>query len=282
MNLRPWINREILFIPFFFLCFYLIFLPEPANADILEVPGTGACEVLLAKLAEAFNAKHPGHQVMVPPSIGSSGGISRVIKNQAVMSRVAQPLKDQEKSQGLSYLVFARDMVVFAGGSKVTVKNLTYSQLVDIYCGKIRDWQELGGASGPIRLLVREPGDSSLKVIQENLPAFRDITFSGDEKVVHTDPKMLEMLKKYKYSLGFLTFSAIKGVNPAVHPLSLDGVALTPENVANKKYKLISDYALVFKEKRLNDLARGFIDFIFSKDGRQVLERSGAIPVKKE
>jgi phosphate transport system substrate-binding protein len=131
-------------------------------------------------------------------------------------------------------------------------------------------------------LLLREPGDSNLLIIQKHLPAFREITFPGDGKVVHTDSKMLEMINKYKYSLGLLTFSAVKGTDSAIHPLSLDGIAPTPENARSHKYQLICDYALVYKEKRLNDLARSFLDFIFSKNCQQLMKQHGVVSVNKE
>jgi phosphate transport system substrate-binding protein len=264
------------------LALFPLFSPAPVQADILEIPGTGACEVLLGAVAAAFNTGHPGQRVVVPPTIGSSGGIRLVASDRAILARVAQPLKDQEKAYGLHYLVFARDMVVFIGGTKVTVKNLTRAQLLDVYAGKITDWQELGGKPGPIRLLLRQPGDSNLLIIHEHLPAFRNIAFPPSAKVVHTDPKMLEMLQKYHYSLGWVTFSSLQGVQPPLHPLALDGIAPTPENARSHKYPLICDYALVFKEDRLHDLARSFIDFLFSKTAQNVMEQYGVMPVDKE
>jgi phosphate transport system substrate-binding protein len=279
---RPTINKVLVLLSGVLLAFFPFLSAAPVRADILEIPGTGACEVLLRGVAQAFNAKYPGHRVIVPATIGSSGGIRLVIGDQAILARVARPLKDQEKDLGLRYLVFARDMVVFAGGAKVTVKNLTKAQLVDVYTGKITNWRDLGGAPGPIRLLLRQPGDANLLIIRENLPLFRDIAFPADAKVIHTDPKMLNMLQKYKYSLGWVTFSSLKGVHSPVHPLALDGIAPTPGNARSHKYQLIDDYALVFKENRLNDLAISFIDFIFAKTAQQLMEQYGVIPVDKE
>lgn len=282
MQSAPGVKKGFGWLAGLLLSFFLSFIPGGVRADILEIPDTGACEVLLRAVAAAFNAKNPEHQVIVPPTIGSSSGIRLVAGDLAIMARVAQPLKDKEKAQGLRYLVFARDLVVFAEGARVTVKGLTSAQLVDIYAGKTTDWQELGGEPGPIRLLVRQPGDSNLIIIQEHLPAFRDIAFPPNAKVIHTDPKMVEMIKKYKYSLGWLTLSSLKGVQPPLHPLALDGIAPTPENARSHKYPMIDDYALVFKEKRLNDIARSFIDFIFSENGRHVMEQYGVISVDKE
>lgn len=256
--------------------------PQPVNAEVLEIPGTGACQVLLRGVARAFNAKYPDHQVVVPSSIGSSGGIRAVRDDRAILARVAQPLKGKEKTYGLRYLVFAQDMVVFAVGAKVTVRNLTTAQLLDLYSGKITNWREVGGKSGLVRLLVRQPGDSSLLVIQEHLPAFQKITFPPSAKSIHTDPKLLDMVQKYKHSLCWLTFSALKGAHSPVYPLALDGVAPTPENAQSHKYKLLEPYALIFKEERLNDLAKIFLDFIFSKECQQLMKEYGVIPVNKE
>jgi phosphate transport system substrate-binding protein len=264
----------------FFL--FLAFSPVAVGADMLEIPGTGACQVLLRAIAQAFAAKYPGQQVLIPASVGTAGGIRAVRQDQALLARVAQSRQGDQTSEGLKYLIFAQDMIIFAVGAKVTVKNLTSAQLIDVYAGKITDWRELGGDPGPIRVLARQPGDSSLKIIQEHQPAFRNITFPPSAKVTHTDFNMLEMLQKYKYSIGWLTFSALKGARTPVYPLALDGIAPTPENARSHKYKLLGPYALVYKEGRLNNLARLFLDFIFSKECQQLMEQYGVIPAEKE
>jgi phosphate transport system substrate-binding protein len=260
----------------------LCLLPSAVAAEVLEIPGTGACEVLLRELAEAFNARHAGHKVVVSPSIGTVGAMRRVLNGRAVLVRVARTLTQEEKDQGLTYLPFARDMVIFTVGAKVPVRSITTSQLVDIYTGKINTWQALGGPQAPIRLLLRQPGDSSLLVIQQHLEAFRTITFDPAGKVPYTDPDMLAMLQKYNYAIGWLTYSSLKGAQTPLHPLALDGVAPTLENVRSNKYKLLEEYALVFKEKRLNYLAKTFLDFLFSQEGKAVMEQLGVIPVSKE
>ena len=276
INKAPGLLAALLVSIMAFLC------PQPVKADVLEIPGTGACQVLLRGVARAFNAKYPDHRVVVPNSVGSSGAIRAVRDNQAIMGRVAQPLRGEEKTYGLKHLVFARDMVVFAVGAKVTVKKLTSAQLLDIFSGKITNWREVGGEPGLIRLLVRQPGDSSLLVIQEQLPAFRNLAFPFSAKSIHTDPKLLELVQKYKHSVCWLTFSALKGARSPVYPLALDGITPTPENARSHKYKLQEPYALIFKEERMNELAKLFLDFIFSQECQKLMQQYGVIPVDKE
>ena len=61
-----------------------------AKADILKIPGTGACEVLLRNVAKAFNARYPQNRVEVPPSIGTVGAMRLITSDQAVLVRVAR------------------------------------------------------------------------------------------------------------------------------------------------------------------------------------------------
>jgi phosphate transport system substrate-binding protein len=258
------------------------FQPRPLAAAVLEIPGTGACEVLLRELAAVFNQRHPGIEVVVPPSIGTVGGMRLISSGQAVMVRVARPLTAAEKGLGLTYLAFSRDPVVFVVGAKVPLRSITTSQLVDIYTGKLKSWQELGGPPALIRPLVRQPGDSSLLIIQKHLAPFRQITFSPTAKVLYTDPDMLTALQKYSSSIGWATLSSLTGAATPLHPLALDGLAPSPENVQSQQYRLIEEYALVFKEKRLPAPAREFLDFLFSQEGQAVIRQLGAIPVTKK
>lgn len=53
-------------------------------AETLVIPGTGSCEAILQKLAGAFNAAHPGKEVIIPPSVGSKGGLRALLSDQCV------------------------------------------------------------------------------------------------------------------------------------------------------------------------------------------------------
>lgn len=243
----------------------------------LEVPGTGACEAVLGKLAAAFNARHPGYAVAVPPSTGSGGGIRAVMEGEAALARVARPLEAGEAGAGLRYRAFARDAVVFAVGRDVTVESLTWEELAAIFSGRIKSWDEVGGPRAPIRLLLREEGDSSLREIRRQVREFREISFDKGAKVLYHDREMVEMLTKYRTAIGWLTLSSLEGTG--LRPLSLNGVAPTARNVASGRYWLTSEYAFVYREERLAGAVRAFVDFTLYGPGRRILEDSGlAVP----
>ncbi len=256
---------------------------QPVFAETLKIPGTGACEDLLQALAEAFNQQHPDYSVTIPPSIGSGGGIREVIENKTIFARVSRPLKDEETDYGLSYLAFAKDAVVFAVGEDVKIQGLASSQIADIFEGKIDNWQQAGGADAFIRVLIREPDDSSLNVIKHHINQFQTLKFTEKSKMLFHDCEMRDMLNKYKTSIGWLPLSSITvGKGSSIKPLAIDGIAPTAENMLNSRYKLATTYALVYKANMLNKLTREFIDFLFSEPGRQILVRNGVIPLNRK
>jgi phosphate transport system substrate-binding protein len=245
----------------------------------LEVVGTGACEEVLKKFAEAFNRTNTGYQVVIPPSIGSGGGIKAVGNDEYVLGRVARPLKEEEAHFGLSYLVFAKDGIVFAVGSDVNVKSLTEQQLADIFTGKVDNWKQVGGSSAPIRVLVREKGDSSRQIIDKHIPAFDQLEYGDQVKKVYHDYEMVDLFSKYPTAIGWLTASS---VNHDIHPIALNRIQPNPQNISSGEYPLAGTYAFIFKKKNLNDPAEKFIDFMFSDEGKKIMAINGLISVSRD
>ena len=263
------------------ICAVALVYSSPVAAETLEIPGTGACETILNELASAFNQQNPEDRIVIPPSSGSGGGIRLVGTGENNVGRVARPIKTEEMKYNLSYLVFAMDPVIFVSGKGVGVNNLTQSRLVDIFSGRIRNWKEVGGKDAPIRVLVREPGDSSLNAIIDSMPDFAKIVFDDNAKILYHDHEMVETLNKYRMSIGWVTLSTANTGKNSFRPLAIDDVFPSRENTLTGKYRIIGRYALVYKEKQLSPLARKFIDFIFSDSGRGIFVKSGLIPIKK-
>ena len=265
-------------------CFYFIVVcifSVPVHAEQLEIPGTGACEIILNELASAFNENNRESKIIIPPSIGSSGGIRKAAAGEAQLARVSRPLHEEDKQYGLEYLVFARDPVVFAVGHKVGVNDLSAQQLADVFSGKYENWREVGGNNQRIRLLIREPHDSSRAIIQKVLPPFQGLHFSAKAKVLFHDYEMVTALNKYTTVIGWTTNSSMKDVTFTVKVLSIDGIKVSRENIAAGKYKLISDYGFIYKKGNLTGIAAEFVNFVFSEQGRQILADAGMVPVDR-
>lgn len=271
----------IAFLAFFMLLSGCSVQQEGEKEAKIVVPGSGACEEILKALAAVFNAEHPGLEVIISKSTGTGGGIKAACSGEYPLARVGRPLKGDELRLGLAFLPFANDAIVFAVGRSVGIRSLTASQLGDIFKGKIVNWRELGEPEGPIRVLARQPNDTSLESISQHLAPFRDKIFTDQAKIAFHDYEMVDLLNKFPTSIGFLTNSSVIAPGNTMKVIAIDGVTPTAENLRPRRYPLMATNGLVYKEGRLNDIAVGFIDFIFSQKGKRIIEGYGLVHIAR-
>ncbi len=240
----------------------------------IVICGTGDSQRMLEALAAAFEKANPGTKVDIPDPIGTSGAIKAIAEGRANLGRTARPIKEKEKVYNLNYKVFANTPVVFAVNPNVKgVDNLTFEQIVGIFSGKITSWAALGAEDRKIYLAQREKGDSSRTVLEENLPGWKEIEqFPGEE--IFTTPEAISTVVKYENTIGYLPLSALKGTNLLV--MKVGGVYPSMDNVMNGSYKLVIPLGLVWKGE-LKGLAKDFVDFIFSPEGKKIIAENGAV-----
>ena len=240
----------------------------------ITISGTGDSQLLISNLARVLLRKLKGGEIEVADSIGSSGGIRALTDGRIDLARTARPLSQNEKSMGLSEHVFAYNPIVFVVHPSVTdIDNLNTQEILDIYSGKTKNWAMLGSVDHKIYAVTREPGDSSLTVIHEKLPGFKDIDTSI-AKTMYNTPDTVDALKKHRFTIGFATLSEVKNTNLRV--LKLDGIFPSIENIINGKYKLVVPLAIVYKEEP-SGLARTFIEFLSSKEGKKIITEFGSV-----
>lgn len=256
----------ILLIPAVILCF----IPSGFAEDITVV-GTGAGMFVLKSLGEAFSRKNPEIKIIVPESIGSSGGIKSVGTDKEKIARVSREIKDTEKHYGLKYLPFAKLPIVFFVNKNVNINELSPQQICDIYSGKTVNWKDLGGADEPVRVIRREDGDSALEVLLASLPGFKGIAITAKSKTTFTDQETVAAAEEKNGTLAFGPYS--NTFDHGVKVLSIAGKKPTDSD-----YPYNSILALVFKEENHTGNIKKFIEFVSSPDARDVISSAGGMP----
>ena len=130
----------------------------------------------------------------------------------------------KKRESGLTYRPFAKDSVVFATGAGTRVNSLTEARLLDIFTGRLKNWNGIGEKPGRIRVLIREAGDSSFSIIEQQLPAFSDLVFSPRSKILYHEWEMVDMLKKYRYAIGWVSGSSLLHTGDAIRPVAINGI----------------------------------------------------------
>ena len=247
-------------------------LSAVAHAGDLSVVGTGDGIDLLRAVGAAYSADHPGTNVIVPPSIGSGGGIAAVNSDKEVLARVARPLSDSEKDAGLVATPVFRLPSAFFVHRGAGVAGLTSVQLTDIYAGRVTNWKEVGGADVRIRVVRREDQDSTLLVLRQSMPGWKDLAITEKSKTALTTQECMNTVKDVEGAIGFGPFT--RALESELVVLKIDGRYPT-----DRDYPSAVTVALVHKAATLTPDAKLFMGY--AKDGKaqSILSKMGGVPV---
>jgi phosphate transport system substrate-binding protein len=243
-----------------------------ARAGDLSVVGTGDGIDLLRALGAAYTADHPDTNVIVPPSIGSGGGIAAVGSDKEVLARIARPLSDTEKGAGLVATPIFRLPSAFFVHRSANVKGISSTQLADIYRGKITNWKDVGGADLRIKIVRREEQDSTLLVLRQSMPGWKDLAITEKSKTAVTTQEGIDTVKEVEGAIGF---------GPFTRALEMELTVLKIDNryPTDAEYPSAVTLAFVHKNSTVTADAKKFIDYVKATKAKTVLTQMGGVPV---
>ncbi len=256
------------------LLFLVAIISITCSAETLEIVGTGDGIELLRTLASEYEKKNPNDKIVIPGSIGSSGGIQQVGTKKYLLGRVARKIKPKEKKFGLVYEPWALSPVVFFTKNNLKLKSLTTQQILDIYSGKIINWKEVNGGNQKIRVISRERTDSSLSVLRKKLPGFSSINLLPNHLVTTTTQKNLLAVSTYDGSIGYGPLHDV--IFAGLSHLDIDDM-----NAKSTEWPLVTEFGFVYyKENRIGLIAK-FMSFIGSPNGQNILLKHHITSFKK-
>jgi phosphate transport system substrate-binding protein len=240
-------------------------------AKELSVVGTGDGIELLRALSAAYSADNPDTTVMVPPSIGSGGGLAAVGGDKEVLARVARSLTDSERALGLVATPMFRLPSAFFVHRGANVSDVSARQLADIYAGRIVNWSEAGGANMRIKVVRREEADSTLTVLRQSMPGWKDLAITEKSKTAVTTQDCINTVKDVEGAIGFGPYT--KALEGELVVLRVDG-----------KYPTDPDYpsavtvSLVHKQATVTPDAAKFIAYVKTAKAKTLLSSMGGVP----
>jgi phosphate transport system substrate-binding protein len=274
------VNRRVLAVAAVLaLCLTIPGAFGPARAgNPIVVAGSGSNLAATRALVDAFKKRHPEVDIQVPPSIGSLGAVRAVADGSIAVGLLSRPLEGNERGLGLTVVPYARTAIVLGAHPTVADSGITTSDLVEIYAGRKAKWSD----GRDIVVLTRQPNDSSLGVLQEVIPGFKQVYLESQQtkrwSTLFTDRDMDLALVRTPYAIGLVDMGAITADNLAIKPLRVNGVAPTAAEVKSGRYTLIKALSYLVDPRRPSREAQRFIDFSLSKEGAAVLASIGYLP----
>lgn len=255
----------------------------PVAAAPLRINGSTTVNLPVAEAAEILRAERK-LQITVDTQGGSSGGISMLGDGQVEIGMISKHISEADRAkfpkvkfqetqigEDAVALIVSRD--VWDSG----VKNLTKSQIRDLYEGKVTNWKQLGGVDRRVAFFNKEPGRGTWEVFthwlygdSKKAPPVNFPEVGGNEetrnKVASTRGAISQLSSSWADGKSVFALGIKSDTGEPILP--------TAANIANHRYPMSRPLYLVTNGDPTGE-AKAFIDFLLSSRGQELVRKHG-------
>jgi phosphate transport system substrate-binding protein len=264
-------------------------LPALSPEEYPVVDGSTATLPLAINLRSAITGEDAEQLKLVTEHSKTITSFSNLIYGGCDLLLVYSPSQEVRALEGFETLELkpiGRDALVFFTNKDNPIDNLTLAQIQDIYSGKILNWNEVGGADSPINAYQRN-ADSGSQVMMEGL-VMKNIGMAAPEAeyVIGGMEGIIKTVAAYKNSessIGYSVYYYLKTFleTDDIKTISVDGVKVANENIANGNYELSENFYAVIKNGAPTDSPqRKIFDYLTTEDGKKLIEAAGYVAIK--
>ena len=177
------------------------------------------------------------------------------------------------------------DALVFIVNEKNKVNDLTTQDLVDIYTGKLTNWEDFGGDDMKIEAYQRVLNSGSQTLFLNHvMKGIKPVDPPKNYRIEGMDG-LIETLASYNdkgNAIGYSVYYYAKKMYevPGLKLLSIDGVMPSDESIGSGKYPFLNQYYLVIRENtRQETETMKLYKYILSEAGRADIIKAGYVPV---
>lgn len=228
------------------------------SPDKIVAVGSTALQPLVEQAAHQYQTSHPDAQLAVQGG-GSGTGLSQVAQG-AVTIGNADIFAEAQSGIDAKQLVDHQVAVVGITpvvNPAVTVKALTMNQLRQIFTGKVKNWQALGGPNQAITVVNRATGSGTRAT-------FEAAVLKGQKAVTTQEQDANGTVRKIVATTpGAISYLAFSYVNATVKALPIDGVAPTAKNVTTNRWKIWA-YEHMYTKGQPTGATKQFLNYMLS------------------
>lgn len=243
---------------------------------VIDIAGGTAHIPVMKEAAKQIMEANPGVRVTVAGG-GSGVGVQKVGEGIVQIGNTGRALKPAEvEKYGLVTFPFAIDGVAVAVNPVNKVAGLTKAQIKDIFSGKVANWKDVGGADAAISLYVREDGSGTRETFEER--AMDKGTSAAGANVVNSNGAMKTAISQDPNAIGYV---GIGHLDKSIKGLNVDGMAPSQENAASGQYT-VTRLLYMNTKGEPQGITKGFVDYIFTPAGQEIVSKAGYIPYVKK
>ncbi len=266
--------------------FLLLLLALPSSAaERIRITGSTTVLPIVAEAAKQYQAQHPDVRVTVSGG-GSGVGVSSINHGIAEIGMLSRSLTEGETerlAQKVNVIPIAYDAVTIAISKAIYeegVTQLTIPQIAEIYRGKVKNWNRVGGPDAAILVIDKETSRGTRHVFAKVVLGNATARAPGATIITGSNNEGQAAIGNSNQAIGMLSSAWLNDRVRAV-AISRNGITTTPSNehITDGTYPIQRELnILVPKSSHPEVLA--FIDFILSKQGQKIVQEVGYLPIK--
>lgn len=244
--------------------------------DSIVVLGSSAMQPLVDEAAKKYMESNSSSQIQVQGG-GSGTGLSQVSSGGA---DIGNSDVFAEEKKGIDAKLLVDHQIAVVGMAPVInietgVDNVTTDQLIAIFTGQIKNWNEIGGNDLEI-ILVNRPKSSGTRA------TFLKFALNGNEEAEgiteESSGNVKKIVSETPGTIGYLAFSYF---DDSIKVLNIDKVEPTADNIYVGKYKVWA-YEHSYTKGEAVGLAKEFLNYMMSDEIQDsIIPEMGYIPVSK-
>ena len=249
----------------------------------ISVVSANEAIALMRKEQGAFSALYPDAAIRLTAGTSRDAvrGLFAADCDAAVLSRELTPEERGAAARGgleLEGYRFAKDAVVVVVHPDNPVVNLALDDMRRIYDGRISQWQDLGGAPGPIEPVFPSPDSDMADYVVEQVMGGQPVR--ARVVIAPNDSSTIAAVKRRPGAIGFVSLAWADHGAKSLRISSLHGLPyLKPdlEAVHQGEYPLTRPLSLYVRANGPR-LAHGLVTFVTSREGQVIVHEAGLLP----
>jgi phosphate transport system substrate-binding protein len=245
----------------------------------LLMAGSSTMVHLAEKLTQAFTQGNQGISIVCEGG-GSTAGIVALQRGVIDLALLSRDVHGREDAPGLRCLPYARNAVGLVAHPSNSLSDLSVEQIRHILLGDITDWAAVGGKTGPVRVISRNAGSTTLQIVNDLVVHGEDL--AHDAVHAASARELLEKVAADPQAVGFVSYADLEHLanssRNTVALLTVQGVPMQRETILSGRYPLTR--VLYFAVRDVTPAAQAFLNFALGPEGRKVTQEQGLLLVR--